>query len=300
MGDSASSQLRFVDPEDQQMFREQGFVVKPVLDAAGLELLRQTFGQLSRPASEEFYVTLVERSFEESEALSAVILSVLRPKLASILRGESIVGATFLRKSPGRRGEISLHQDWTLVDERTTCSMNLWCPLVDVDRTNGALEVLPGSHLWFPAFRSPQLPSAQIPFSFEIEPLLLPLSLSAGEAVFYDHRLFHGSRANLSDGDRVVAQVGLTPIDEDLVMCFDRGDDIVEMRHVGADALFRGMELESAASDAEFGTLRSTVVSRTIGEAEVMDRIRRELSAIGKAVSRPAYTFTRTRWRPNA
>ena len=64
-----------------------------------------------------------------------------------------------LVKWPGQDGAMGTHQDWTFVDERRFRSVTVWCPLVDVEQRNGALELLPGSHRILTHARcSPSLP----------------------------------------------------------------------------------------------------------------------------------------------
>ncbi|MCB0637710.1 MAG: phytanoyl-CoA dioxygenase family protein, partial [Lewinella sp.] len=100
---------------------------------------------------------------------------------------------------------------WTVVDEEQYASITIWIPLVDTDRANGALRVLPGSHRVFSAPRGPSLP---VTYAGQYEQLweameLLPLP--AGHAFVFSQALLHASHANETSADRVAVTYGLIP-----------------------------------------------------------------------------------------
>ena len=50
----------------------------------------------------------------------------------------------FMTKSKrDSNGALRPHQDWSIVDEESFRSYNVWIPLVNVDENNGAIQVLP-------------------------------------------------------------------------------------------------------------------------------------------------------------
>ncbi|MFN7149886.1 MAG: phytanoyl-CoA dioxygenase family protein, partial [Microthrixaceae bacterium] len=119
-------------------------------------------------------------------------------------------GASFLVKGTGPDSASTPHQDWNNVEEDQTLSLSIWVPLVDVDESNGALQVIPGSHRCRPSVRSLDTPSLYLDFTDELEPHLRAVPARAGEAVLYAHNLFHGSRPNRSEEIRVSAVAGVT------------------------------------------------------------------------------------------
>jgi ectoine hydroxylase-related dioxygenase (phytanoyl-CoA dioxygenase family) len=94
-----------------------------------------------------------------------------------------------------------VHQDWTFVDEPEFTSATVWCPLVDVDESNGTLVLYRGSHLLGPSWRgSPRLPSRFDGQEDEIRSAHgTPVRCRAGQAVVYDHRVVHWSGPNRSE-----------------------------------------------------------------------------------------------------
>ena len=116
------------------------------------------------------------------------------------------------------------HQDWWCWDHplsyrRAASQVALLCYLEDTDEYNGALRVLPGSHLKsFPIHAV--LPEAHGHVAEEIEPghiALRDLSgqvtlrLNAGDAVAIDYRLLHGTHGNASRTRRDCVLLSFTP-----------------------------------------------------------------------------------------
>ena len=91
------------------------------------------------------------------------------------------------------------HQDWRSM-QGSLNSMVIWIPLVDVDEALGALEIVPGSHVWG------LLPSEQDEwyrkvaggddFKYEV------VNVKAGDALFFSAFLLHRSGNNVTDAIR--------------------------------------------------------------------------------------------------
>lgn len=104
-------------------------------------------------------------------------------------------------KPPGGRGQ-ALHQDnFYLAAKPGTC-MAAWLALDDCDEGNGCMSVVPGSH------RLPTLcvgpTDSQESFTdvgLEVPPGMeaVPATMKAGDVLFFDGQLIHGSGPNRSD-----------------------------------------------------------------------------------------------------
>lgn len=126
------------------------------------------------------------------------------------LLGQDLVcwGAHFFCKQPGDERRVSWHQDasyWPLTPSRT---VTVWLAIDDADEENGAMAVVPGSHL-----------HGQIPFARSeagernvlnqtvVDPRRYggdPVSfvMRAGQISLHTDLLLHGSNPNLSDRRR--------------------------------------------------------------------------------------------------
>lgn len=261
------------DPVDAASLDAQGYLVRPLLGPGDLAALASLFDSLQLVTGIGFTAALAQLGEAENQRVSAAIEAIVMPRLEGVLDGFRPIGATFLVKGSGPEGAMVVHQDWNAVDERTTFSLNVWCPLSDVGPDDGPLEVIPGSHRWFGSFRSPLLPSVQVEFSPAVDAALARLVVPAGTAIIYSHSLLHGSRENRSSRPRVVVQVGLAPVDEPLVMCFPGAGPTVDLREVEPIAFFRGFEFEATAPTTFPGRVLATVAEAPLTEAAVVERL---------------------------
>ena len=107
-----------------------------------------------------------------------------------------------------------------MVDEHAFRALNVWIPLVDVDAASGAVEVVPEPVASPWPVRSLTLPSPCLAFGGEVEDHLVPVPLAAGDALFYRHDLFHGSRANHTGQDRVAVALSVLPPGSRFEQCY--------------------------------------------------------------------------------
>ena len=138
-----------------------------------------------------------------------------------------MLGGAFISKAPGEKGILPLHQDWNLVDEKKARSYNLWIPLVDVNEENGAMRLLVGSHTKQETYRGPNVPPVLYPISSEVDQHMVSLNMKQGEAVLYDHALWHSSPQNRTDQLRLAFVLGAVPKDVELKY-YQQNDDMVE------------------------------------------------------------------------
>ncbi|MEU9290184.1 phytanoyl-CoA dioxygenase family protein [Streptomyces sp. NPDC048275] len=136
-------------------------------------------------------------------ALSLRVL--LDPRLRDVLEtllGEEVLAAQsmFYFKPPGARGQ-ALHQDnFYLRVEPGTC-VAAWIACEAIDRENGGLEVVPGTHrmdLFCPEEADPALS-----FVREYVPpppglTAVPVDMEPGDVLFFNGSLVHGSGPNRS------------------------------------------------------------------------------------------------------
>ncbi|HXH20288.1 MAG TPA: phytanoyl-CoA dioxygenase family protein, partial [Chitinophagales bacterium] len=157
-------------------------------------------------------------------------------------------GAAFLYKLPSDQSELAIHQDWTIVDETKFVALNCWVPLNDIDATNGALHVLPGSHFdSLNVIRAPTLPfffSGSDDFMIEQSE---PMYVKAGEAVILNQSVVHYSPPNRSSRIRKAITAGVKSKGAPMIFYYNDAQ-----KHDGRLEVFE-MPEEFLISFADFG-----------------------------------------------
>jgi hypothetical protein len=136
------------------------------------------------------------------------------------------LGGSFVVKSNAQKERLHPHQDWNIVDENTYRSFNIWVPLVDLTSDNGVIRVTPKSHKWQKNFRGPNIPDGFQNYHEHIWQNMKPLFMKAGEALIYDHRLFHASDPNKTDTLRVASVFGIVPKEAQMYYYFGNENKI--------------------------------------------------------------------------
>lgn len=128
---------------------------------------------------------------------------------------------SFAIKMPGKESHFIVHQDVAAIDETKYSLLNIWTPLQDVDSANGALFVVPQSHSVFSPFRCPTVPPILNNVQVNFYDYAIPVYLKAGQAIFFDPRIFHYSALNLSETPRVVIQSRIYPKKADVIVYYN-------------------------------------------------------------------------------
>lgn len=200
----------FKDPEMQQCFEEQGYVTVQFYTENEVSELDKLYSNLHPKEETGFYPSTFSKDKNYRQTADEEIRRIGNRTISDVLEYHKVVCGSFIVKYPGKESEMGVHQDMTLVDETQFNGMNIWCPLVDLTETNGAIYVLPKSHRIFPTYRGATIPNIYQDVSAEIINYMTPLYLKAGEAVIFDQSIIHCSPPNISDDRRVVTNIYFT------------------------------------------------------------------------------------------
>lgn len=137
---------------------------------------------------------------EINELARRVLLDARLRDVLETLLGEEVLAAQsmFYFKPPGARGQ-ALHQDnFYLRVEPGTC-VAAWIACDVIDRDNGGLEVVPGTHRM--ELFCPEEADADLSFAREYVPppaglAAVPVDMSPGDVLFFNGSLVHGSQPN--------------------------------------------------------------------------------------------------------
>lgn len=194
-----------------EQFLNAGYViVRNVIPRPAVEQLREIiFKNIKECASqlniiEDAYLSAVSRWVAPSPITSNLPSSFL-DTLSEATR-EIIVCAPSLNKfniickNEHCSGSVPYHQDISY-STREPYQLSSWLAIHDIEADSGPLEVIPGSHL------EPIAPAVDFWSPDYIEDLSLkkhakPLPILAGDVVFFDSRLWHGSSKSINMSPR--------------------------------------------------------------------------------------------------
>ncbi len=148
------------------------------------------------------------------------IKSILQPTFDNLFRDYRLALGAFVVKYPGPQSEFALHQDGSGVDEFKFSPLNVWIPLQDVGKENGAVALIPHSQKFFSPYRHISFPTPYQNIQSTVRSYLKIIDVKKGEALLFDNRLLHNSVTNISEQPRIVVVCGLIPKDASLITCF--------------------------------------------------------------------------------
>jgi len=201
----------FKNEAHQLLFEKQGYIVLPFITETEVKELDRLFDEM-HPALNEggFFSGSYSSDFEYKKKASEAIVKVFDRAYQELFVNYTPFGAAFLYKVPGQNSELAAHQDWTIVDETKNVALNCWVPLCDVNKENGALSILPGSHYdAFNVIRSPTLPFFFSGSDSLVLNELVPMEVKAGTAVILNQSVIHYSPPNHSKSVRKAITAGI-------------------------------------------------------------------------------------------
>jgi ectoine hydroxylase-related dioxygenase (phytanoyl-CoA dioxygenase family) len=187
------------------------------------ETRRPPHSRSNTPGEPIEQIVKIDNSYWSDSMLAKLALHPVIGKVAARLAGA--VGIRLwhdqlLYKPPqnAAASAVGWHQDYYYWQCTTPANLlTAWVALVDVDETNGCMEVVPGSHKWglqeesdffeqdLDALRNRIEQQTGQPFQS------VPCVLPAGSVSFHHCLTLHGSRPNLSDGPRISLVVHMQP-----------------------------------------------------------------------------------------
>lgn len=210
----------FRDPELQREFHENGFVIVPFISPEQIKRLFEVYKSCYPEGVEGFFTTTFANNVEHRENVNRSIREICLEQIENLFENYKILFSSFIVKAPGENSRLILHQDMTLVDEKMYSGINIWCPMVNLTETNGAIEVLPKSHRFYETYRGSSIPDIYDNVKDEVTSLMQPCYLKAGEAIIFDQSIIHNSPPNLSDTERPTINTFVAHQDAKIKICY--------------------------------------------------------------------------------
>ena len=190
-----------------------GYAIIPrFLKASEIAQLKGFYNGLEEDEDQQFYTSHWLMSSERKQRIHDYINPIIKKTASNYFSGTKDVFSYFLVKKSGTEGKVTLHQDWSLVDENKYRAYSIWIPLVNTTEENGCFQAIPGSHKIFNNLRGSLIDMPYIDVSEQLETGHAEnIQMNAGDALVFDHRLVHLSQANLSGTARVAIGHVLIP-----------------------------------------------------------------------------------------
>ncbi|MEM7032966.1 MAG: phytanoyl-CoA dioxygenase family protein [Chloroflexota bacterium] len=206
-----------------RQFNDKGYICPlDVFTPVEAEAHRRYFDQLMKTAAERGYDSYAINGWHKyCQGVYDLVTEDRILDYVQDLLGENLVcwGTHYFNKLPGDGKRVSWHQDasyWPLTPSKT---VTVWLAIDDADVENGAMQVIPGSHL-----------QAQVAFaeSAEAENNVLnqtvpdaekygdppvTLAMKAGQMSLHTDWLLHGSEPNMSNRRRCGLTMRFVPAD---------------------------------------------------------------------------------------
>lgn len=241
----------FKDKKLDIAFNEQGYVVIDWLDSVGVQKLKgfcETNGLNKVDGfSNAMNYSEVDISFNSHELICNAYSESISKYFFDF---EPVIGS-FVVKGRGEHGKISLHQDWSIVDEKESFSVNIWCALEKITFKNGCMAVLPKSHKQPFSVRGSLVNNiwseANPPSIYEFwlsNYKIKYIYLKPGQALIYNQKLVHFSTENLSKKSRLAAGLLIVPKMQQLIHYQFKNDRYISKFNVDKNFFFQKNILE--------------------------------------------------------
>ncbi|MBC3808340.1 phytanoyl-CoA dioxygenase family protein [Undibacterium seohonense] len=233
----------FLDSKIEAQFRSEGYVILDLFNDEEIRQMQACYRTVEEMHSGPIGVSVLTDQLSERARISATLSPIFANRLMPLLNDYRIAVSSFVVKQQEcAQGKFPLHQDPSFIDESEQAGLSIWCPLQDVDQTNGNLGIVPRSHLLNPYYRTTcMLPYPELESLIE-ERYIRYLPMRAGQVMIMDHRMIHGSPTNLSKQTRVVAVGVGVPRQLDLLYCHVdpfHSADVLEVYAVAEDFYLR-------------------------------------------------------------
>lgn len=210
----------FSDPKLQAAFHENGYVIVPFISTEQIEELFGVYKSCYPDGVTGFFTTTFANNVEHREMVNRSIREICIEQIDELFENYKILFSSFIVKAPGEDSRLIMHQDMTLVDEDFFSGINIWCPMVDLTETNGAIEVLPKSHRFYKTYRGSSIPDIYDSVKSEVVGLMQPCYLKAGEVIIFDQSIIHNSPPNLSHAERPSINTFVTHKEAKIRICY--------------------------------------------------------------------------------
>ena len=165
-----------------------------------------------------FAISNWNKDKEYSKKINDHIIKILSPAANKYICNYKPVMGVLAFKQPGVNGALTMHQDWSLVDEEQYRSVSIWLAVSEMNEVTGTIQIIKGSHKYanYPRGINTGYSFSDVQHYLEANHLE-NIFLKKGDAIIFDHRLIHGSAINKSTEPRIAAVLALIPSEAEFI-----------------------------------------------------------------------------------
>ncbi len=205
----------FLDENLQSAFEENGYVLLENFIPTDVLITLQNFfdstlsdSQINTP----FFTTHWSPNYSYRKKVNQFVSSILSPYFFPVFNDYKNILAYFLAKYPSTEGEVTVHRDWTIVDEEKYTGVTAWIPMCDITGYNGGFKLVKGSHLTNCGIRGSNIDTPYFSFPEHYNAgAFKEILMKTGDILLFDQRLLHSSAPNHSSKKRIAAGMVFIP-----------------------------------------------------------------------------------------
>ena len=255
----------FHDARLQKNFLKAGYVTVPLLSEAQVRYILAQLNDLHPDdnftpdgrgvAKCSYHCSFLDTNSAYKQQTYNLLKDVFTPFVERYLVGYHILNCNFYVKPP-QTGEFQIHQNWPAISDINDTTVTIWCPLVDVEASNGALQVVEGSHKILPHVETPGSPAYFSNFQQAlVRDYLKSMPMNAGEGIIFDDSLIHWSQKNDSDYPRIAIQILCIPNDATPTFFFKLNEENFEMIYADSEFFLHNSMMNLLTRQPEWQSL---------------------------------------------
>lgn len=202
----------------QNSFNDLGYGFSPYLNAAQLKQLKDLHNKIEPYLTyqNDFAVSVLTQDIELREFIHNEIVKICQPSLNKIFKDYQIVIAHFFTKKSSENTFIHLHQDAMFTDQVISPGVGIWASLDDLTPQAGSFGFVNHSVYSFAPFQDETIPRVYDSVKETLLANSREFNVKAGQGIFFDNRLIHYTRPNVSGKVRVGVTIKVTHKDAEL------------------------------------------------------------------------------------
>lgn len=193
----------FKDKEKNDQFFKDGYFIFDLISKEQAEEIYTKLKVIDSNYKEGFNISFSSKNVTVKKKIDLIIKESLSNKINLLADHYKLFCAGYALKKNGKGSYFFLHTDDSISDEKNNVPFTIWIPLIDVNKNNGCLAIIPGSHLYTDYYRNTPMSDPILKIkATELNKLLVNIELKAGQSIVFHPAVLHYSHDNLSTQER--------------------------------------------------------------------------------------------------